>query len=1065
MALVHEQSSDGAAAMSTPAGGGSSATQPQGSFSGAIASSPIPSTSIHHHQQQHQHQQQLGHQHHLPQQHHHQTHSHGGGDQRGHHGGYMFHPSAGGRYSGNSNYPQMEAALGDPMTVSESNSHCTALFEKLRMQREQGRYCDLVLSIQGRQFPAHRCVLASCSPWFDSRLKMHKTMKEEIAVECQNLEAFYAVLTYCYTGQISIDKDCVAELLYLADYFAISKLKAYCSDYISRGISLRNVFSVLDLAMKCNASELLKLSSVLILRNFSRIHDRVEMLNLTLNKVQMLLSDRELPQEAVLNFICNWVNYHVASREDHFISLLQYVNWGHVSVSFICDHIDKHPLYQTSPDAMFTILHVVLDRQGIVLGPKYQTAYQNLQEKLLPDQELDELNDSNSFLSIAINSAVKDLEQSEVDPDWFLNEPIRMNPSGVVVPPGGPSPSMQLARQDSSASTSAAAAQLSSVDFEIAEQVINEQQLSEEKNYKYGGGGGPGRDVNAVKRYDPKYRALTEAFRQMEEDNDASAVNHDAAADASAAGVSINEGAVASQNSAAPAVKTSTKEQGLEYYKYPSYTPMGFRPQSEQGVSNADNPGENSFIDVGSKNASQGAQNWQQSPTTVVQVSSGFSTPPQPQRSVSNAPSLPGQYIMPDADYGSGHHRHLGQEGLQGSDGKEKQMQGDPGAVENEIFDLPADRPATPTDPDESLVTPKKMSPLPLPTPTKKRHVSTLCDDYKVTKAEKNTSKNNDMGGEQTQKQHVKKAKLLAEHRSLKPNEQLPQKEQSKNSISEALGDNKDPDKASLCPFCDHSSQSPKQLRGHVRSNHAKLKPPYKCPNCKFSSERLHTLVVHKAEKHAPCPGTKERGRDKQGIENDPVVANNSADIGDGEEESKYSELCCPVQDCGFVGKSKSKLDLHAKLHGRQHSCKECKKSFSTSTALKIHLISHTSDRVFRCPEPGCAFQTKYKSYLTLHGRKHNGKAHVCDFEGCGYTTLKMSLLQCHKRTHTNEKIFVCPECKKGFIENRNLLRHQKTQHSDEKPFSCSLCKFSCKRKDKLKLHVGRMHPTSQESK
>ena len=86
-------------------------------------------------------------------------------------------------------------------------------------------------------------------------------------------------------------------------------------------------------------------------------------------------------------------------------------------------------------------------------------------------------------------------------------------------------------------------------------------------------------------------------------------------------------------------------------------------------------------------------------------------------------------------------------------------------------------------------------------------------------------------------------------------------------------------------------------------------------------------------------------------------------------------------------------------------------KSFPTSTALKIHLISHTTDREFRCPEPGCAFQTKYKSYLTLHGRKHNGKALACDFEGCGYTTLKMSLLQCHKRTHTNDKIFVCSEC------------------------------------------------------
>ena len=68
-------------------------------------------------------------------------------------------------------------------------------------------------------------------------------------------------------------------------------------------------------------------------------------------------------QEAVLNSICNWVNYHVASREDHFFSLLQYVIWGQVSVSFICDNIDKHPLYQTSPDAMFTIMHAAIDRQ------------------------------------------------------------------------------------------------------------------------------------------------------------------------------------------------------------------------------------------------------------------------------------------------------------------------------------------------------------------------------------------------------------------------------------------------------------------------------------------------------------------------------------------------------------------------------------------------------------------------------------------------------------------------------------------------------------------------------
>ena len=53
----------------------------------------------------------------------------------------------------------------------------------------------------------------------------------------------------------------------------------------------------------------------------------------------------------------------------------------------------------------------------------------------MPEQDLDELNDSNSFLSQAINSAVKDLEHSVVDPDWFLqNDPAPPYPATPSIP-------------------------------------------------------------------------------------------------------------------------------------------------------------------------------------------------------------------------------------------------------------------------------------------------------------------------------------------------------------------------------------------------------------------------------------------------------------------------------------------------------------------------------------------------------------------------------------------------------------------------------------------------------
>ena len=44
-----------------------------------------------------------------------------------------------------------------PWTIAETN-HCVVIFDKLKIQREQGRFCDVILKVHGRDFPAHRSV-------------------------------------------------------------------------------------------------------------------------------------------------------------------------------------------------------------------------------------------------------------------------------------------------------------------------------------------------------------------------------------------------------------------------------------------------------------------------------------------------------------------------------------------------------------------------------------------------------------------------------------------------------------------------------------------------------------------------------------------------------------------------------------------------------------------------------------------------------------------------------------------------------------------------------------------
>ncbi|XP_074605295.1 uncharacterized protein LOC141858447 [Brevipalpus obovatus] len=122
-------------------------------------------------------------------------------------------------------------ANGFQLSFSE-NLEGNIMLENLRHQREQGKFCDIVLVVGSTRFPAHRSVLAASSPYFDSMFK-NQPNKEEIDLPCQDRGSFSLLLDYVYSGKIVITDKNVNELLKLATNFALSKLKEYCEKYSS----------------------------------------------------------------------------------------------------------------------------------------------------------------------------------------------------------------------------------------------------------------------------------------------------------------------------------------------------------------------------------------------------------------------------------------------------------------------------------------------------------------------------------------------------------------------------------------------------------------------------------------------------------------------------------------------------------------------------------------------------------------------------------------------------------------------------------------------------------------
>jgi kelch-like protein 11 len=183
------------------------------------------------------------------------------------------------------------------------NEHGNIMLEKLRSQREEGRFCDVTLYVEGKIFRAHRSVLASCSPYFDSILKMHRVVKERLTVTCQNSEVFQCLINYMYTGNVNIDKENVNEMLRLANHFLVSKLKFHCEEYLEKSLDINNCLQVRLLAEKYNMIELSRNTTNFIQSHIQELVKHEEFLKCSSNQIQDFITDKVI----IFKIFCAYV--------------------------------------------------------------------------------------------------------------------------------------------------------------------------------------------------------------------------------------------------------------------------------------------------------------------------------------------------------------------------------------------------------------------------------------------------------------------------------------------------------------------------------------------------------------------------------------------------------------------------------------------------------------------------------------------------------------------------------------------------------------------------------------
>ena len=241
---------------------------------------------------------------------------------------------------------QLEAEINEkPKIVNDDFRE--ELLHELNELRESNSLCDTTIRAQGKDFPAHRCVLSAASLYFRAMFKWELKEKESNLVELKEMKSttISDVLHYIYTGETTIDSSNVEDLFVVADYLIIPSLKKEAAVFLQN--EMMNVSTCLALesfASQYDCEQLRQAAVSFQAENFVDVSRSEDFALLDLKKVQELICMDEInvaEEEEVYEAVMAWVKYDLLFRECTLPELLKSVRLFSMSKSSLRRILDQ----------------------------------------------------------------------------------------------------------------------------------------------------------------------------------------------------------------------------------------------------------------------------------------------------------------------------------------------------------------------------------------------------------------------------------------------------------------------------------------------------------------------------------------------------------------------------------------------------------------------------------------------------------------------------------------------------------------------------------------------------
>ncbi|GAB0093433.1 Ring canal kelch protein [Sergentomyia squamirostris] len=230
----------------------------------------------------------------------------------------------------------------------KNQQHTMRSFEKMNEMRRQNLLCDIILVAEDMEIPAHRMVLASCSPYFYAMFTgFEESRQERITLQGVDYHALQLLIDYVYTSVVEVTEENVQVLLTAANLLQLNDVRDACCDYLQSQLDPSNCLGIRDFADMHGCIDLLNHADTYVEQHFAEVVQFDEFLNLTHEQVVNLISSDRISvpsEEKVFECVIAWINYDITVRQQYLSALMEYVRLPLLSQEYLVQRVEKEPL-------------------------------------------------------------------------------------------------------------------------------------------------------------------------------------------------------------------------------------------------------------------------------------------------------------------------------------------------------------------------------------------------------------------------------------------------------------------------------------------------------------------------------------------------------------------------------------------------------------------------------------------------------------------------------------------------------------------------------------------------